>query len=288
MTEITWDGTGEKVWETGVDRGVLYRQDSGGDYANGYAWNGLTAVTESPSGAEASKQYADNIVYANLVSAEEYGGTIEAFTYPQQFAECDGTATPQVGVSVGQQTRKPFGLSYRTLIGNDIDGQDHGYKIHLMYGALAAPSEKAHNTVNESPELVTFSWEVSTTPVAATGLKPTSTIDIDSTKVTSGALAALETILYGSVGVDPRLPMPDEVFALFDGTIVEVTPTAPTYNAATDTITIPSVTGVVYKIDGEVVTGAVVITETTVVTAVPAAGYVFSPTSDDDWTITYV
>lgn len=295
MTELTWDGSGEKVFETGVDHGVLYIPDASGDYSNGYAWNGLTAVTESPSGAESTKQYADNIVYANLVSAEEYGGTIEAFTYPDEFAQCDGTATPSAGVYVGQQSRKNFGGAYRTLIGNDLEGTDFGYKLNLFWGALAAPSEKAHNTVNESPEAITFSWEFTTTPIAIPGInpetgkpfKPSASMTLDSTKVTPANLAALETILYGTAGVDPRLPLPAEVIALFAGSVTEVTTVAPTYNAATDEVTIPSVTGVVYQIDGEPVTGVVVITETTVVTAVPAAGYVFSPTSDDDWTIIF-
>lgn len=295
MAELTWDGSGEKVYETGVDHGVLYIPDNTGAYVNGYAWNGLTAVTESPSGAESTKQYADNIVYANLTSAEEYGGTIEAFTYPDEFAQCDGTATPSPGVYVGQQSRKTFGGAYRTLIGNDLEDTDFGYKLNLYWGAKATPSEKAHNTVNESPEAITFSWEFTTTPVAIPGInpetgkayKPSASMTIDSTKVNPTNLAALETILYGSVGVDPRLPLPEEVIALFAGSVTEVTTVAPTYDSGTDTITIPSVTGVIYMIGGEPVTGGVVITETTVVTAVPAAGYVFSATSDDDWTIIY-
>lgn len=295
MAELTWDGSGEKVYETGVDHGVLYIPDNTGAYANGYAWNGLTAVTESPSGAESTKQYADNIVYANLTSAEEYGGTIEAFTYPDEFAQCDGTATPSPGVYVGQQSRKTFGGAYRTLIGNDLEDTDFGYKLNLFWGAKATPSEKAHNTVNESPEAITFSWEFTTTPVAIPGTnpetgkayKPSASMTLDSTKVNPTNLAALETILYGSVGVDPRLPLPEEVIALFAGSVTEVTTVAPTYDSGTDTITIPSVTGVIYMIAGEPVTGGVVITETTVVTAVPAAGYVFSATSDDDWTIIY-
>lgn len=295
MTALTWDGSGEKVFETGVDHGVLYIPDNVGAYSNGYAWNGLTAVTESPSGAEATKTYADNIVYATLTSVEEYGGTIEAYTYPDEFAQCDGTATPSPGVYVGQQSRKTFGGAYRTLVGNDLEDTDFGYKLNLFWGAKATPSEKAHNTVNESPEAITFSWEFTTTPVAVPGTnpetgkayKPSASMTIDSTKVNPTNLAALELILYGQTGVDPRLPLPAEVIALFAGSVTTVTTVAPTYNASTDTITIPTVTGVIYMIDGEVVTGSVVITATTVVTAVPAAGYVFSATSDDDWTIIF-
>jgi hypothetical protein len=217
MAALTWDQVGEKTYETGVDHGVLYRQNpTTGAYDTGVAWNGLTAVTESPSGAESNKQYADNTVYVNLVSAEEFGGTIEAFTYPDEFAECDGTAVPTPGVAVGQQGRKPFGLSYRTKIGNDVAGQDFGYKLHLVYGALAAPSEKAYNTVNDSPEAITFSWEISTTPVdAGDDLKPTAQITIDSTKVAAADLQSLEDILYGSGTETARLPLPAEVVALF-------------------------------------------------------------------------
>lgn len=205
MAQLTWDETGKRFYETGVDRGVLFLQNSQGAYTNGVAWNGLTAVTESPTGAEANPQYADNIKYLNLVSAEEFGATIEAFTYPDEFAQCDGTATPSAGVSVGQQTRKTFGFAYRTKLGNDIAGSDYGYKLHLIYGALAAPSEKAYATVNDSPEALTFSWEVTTTPVDVPGLKPTAQLTIDSTKVDAAALADLEALIYGTAGVDPVL-----------------------------------------------------------------------------------
>jgi hypothetical protein len=289
MTRVQWDKVGEKVYQTGVDRGVLYRPDNTGDYVNGYAWNGLSSVTESPTGAEANKQYADNIVYVNLRSAEEFGATLEAFTYPEQFEECDGSASPQVGVSIGQQGRATFGLSYRTLIGNDLEGTDFGYKLHLVYGATAAPSERAYATVNDSPEAITFSWEITTVPVAVTGLRPTASITIDSTKVDADALATLEDFLYGTVGTDPSLPSPDEVLALFDGTITTTAAvTAPTYNSSTDIITIPSITGVVYKINGEIVTGTYgPITANTLVTAEPAAGYRFPTPSDDDWLITF-
>lgn len=215
MATLTWDATGSRLYETGVDHGVLYLLNTQGAYANGVAWNGLTAVTESPSGAEANPQYADNIKYLNLLSAEEFGCTIEAFTYPDAFAQCDGTANPSVGVSIGQQTRKTFGFAYRTKLGNDIEGSDHGYKLHLIYGALAAPSEKAYATVNDSPEALTFSWEVTTTPVDVPGYKPTAQLTIDSTKVDALALAELETLLYGSANTSPELPLPAEVIALF-------------------------------------------------------------------------
>lgn len=214
---LTWDGVGEKIYETGVDRGVLYIPNISGVYDTGFAWNGLTAVTESPSGAEPQPQFADNIKYLNLLSAEEFGGTIEAFTYPDEWGQCDGSAEAEVGVVVGQQSRKSFGLCFRSKIGNDVDGVDHGYKLHLIYGALASPSERAYNTVNESPEANTFSWEFTTTPTNVTGYKPTALITIDSTKVGAPALAALELILYGnSTGpVQPKLPTPDEVIAIF-------------------------------------------------------------------------
>ena len=215
MATLTWDATGTRFYETGVDHGVLYLLNSQGAYANGVAWNGLTAVTESPSGAEANPQYADNIKYLNLLSAEEFGCTIEAFTYPEAFAQCDGTVAPSAGVSIGQQTRKTFGFAYRTKLGNDIDGSDHGYKLHLIYGALAAPSEKAYSTVNDSPEALTFSWDVTTTPVDVPGYKPTAQLTIDSTKVDALDLAALEELLYGTANTTAELPLPAEVIALF-------------------------------------------------------------------------
>lgn len=216
MAALTWDQVGERVFETGVDRGVLYMPDVTGDYKNGVAWNGLTTVTESPSGAESNPQFADNIKYLNLISAEEFGATIEAFTYPDEFAECDGTAVPTPGVVVGQQGRKVFGLCYRTRLGNDLEGTDHGYRLHLVYGAQAAPSEKAYGTINDSPEAIAFSWDVTTTPVPVADLKPTALIVVDSTVVDSAALAALETALYGGTGVgaEPHLPSPDEVIEM--------------------------------------------------------------------------
>lgn len=218
MTKLVWDKTGERFYETGVEKGVLYPQVSGA-YPNGVAWNGLTAVTESPSGAEATPLYADNIKYLNLMSNEEFGATIEAYTYPDEFAECDGSAELSEGVRVGQQTRKTFGMSYVTRKGNDTEGTDHGYIIHLIYGALAAPSEKAYATINDSPEAITFSWEVSTTPVEVTGMKPTACITIDSTKVDAGKLATLEGKLYGTdePSGNATLPLPDEIATIFAG-----------------------------------------------------------------------
>lgn len=215
---ISWDGVGEKVYETGVDHGVLYVQDVDGTYPKGVAWNGLVSVTESPSGAEPNSQFADNIKYLTILSAEEFGGTIEAFTYPDEFNACDGLSEAEVGVIVGQQARKPFGLCYRTILGNDSAGQAYGYKLHLLYGCLVSPSEKAYQTINESPEAITFSWDFTTTPAAVTGFKPTASIVIDSTKADATDLAALEAILYGATGtpdVDGTLPSPDEVVALF-------------------------------------------------------------------------
>ena len=215
MSKLVWDQTGERLYETGVKQGVLYTMDTAGAYANGYVWNGLTAVTESPSGAEATPLYADDIKYLNMMSAEEFGGTIEAYTYPEAFAECDGSAALVAGVYIGQQPRKIFGLSYRTVIGNDVDSDSYGYKLHLIYGALASPSEKAFASINDSPEAITFSWEFSSTPVNVTGHKPTSCITIDSTKADKAKLAALEDILYGSESAEARLPLPDEIAQLF-------------------------------------------------------------------------
>ena len=214
MSKLTWDQTGERFYETGVKQGVLYPQAEGGTYPKGVAWNGLTAVTESPSGAEATPLYADDIKYLNLMSAEEFGATIEAYTYPDEFAQCDGSAEIAKGVSIGQQARKAFGMSYKTTLGNDVANNDYGYKLHLIYGALAAPSEKAYATINDSPEAITFSWEVTTTPVSVKGFKPTANITIDSTKVDKEKLTALEAILYGGDSDEPRLPLPDEVATL--------------------------------------------------------------------------
>lgn len=295
MTALTWDGLGEKEYETGVDHGVLYLPDPGtGAYDEGVAWNGLVGVTESPSGAEPSAQYADNIKYLNLLSAEEFGATIEAFTYPDEFAECDGTAEPQPGVLVGQQNRRKFGLSYRTKIGNDLEGNDFGYKLHLVYGCQAAPSEKAYTTINDSPEAITFSWELSTTPVPVTGLSPTSLLVIDSTKVDSADLAALEDMLYGTVGDDPRLPTPDEVLAVFGAgvTIVDMGTFAnqPSYNSGTHVVTLPAVTGVQWYINGEAVSSgaqpALGVGETAEVEARPSST-AYDLQGDDEWVFDY-
>jgi len=218
MSRLVWDQTGERLYETGVKHGVLYVQEAGA-YPKGVAWNGLTAVTESPSGAEATALYADDTKYLNLMSTEEFGATIEAYTYPEEFAECDGSAAVVAGVYIGQQTRKTFGMCYRTVVGNDVDTNDYGYKLHLIYGALAAPSEKGYATINDSPEAITFSWEVSTTPVSVTGYKPTASITIDSTKVDAEALKALEAILYGSEDAEARLPLPDEIIEIVGNTV---------------------------------------------------------------------
>lgn len=227
--KLVWDKTGERLYETGVDHSVLYPIQAGGVYSKGVAWNGLSAVSESPSGAEASPIYADNIKYLNLMSAEEFGATVEAYMYPDEFAECDGSVEVVPGMFAGQQSRKTFGLSYRTILGNDVDNNDYGYKLHLIYGALAAPSEKGYSTINDSPEPITLSWEISTTPVAINTvidgkkLKPTACLTFDSTKFDATFMAKLEEILYGTEptteggtdGVDARLPLPDEILKLY-------------------------------------------------------------------------
>lgn len=214
MSKLVWDQTGERVYETGVSKGVLYLPDESGKYTSGVAWNGLTAVTESPSGAEATPLYADDIKYVELRSAEEFGATIEAYTYPEEFEACDGSASIGTGVTIGQQDRKPFGLCYRTILGNDVKKDEFGYKLHLIYGATAAPSEKAYQTVNDSPEAITFSWEITTTPVEVPGFKPTSSITIDSTKIESSKLSAIEALLYGSGSAEAKLPDPAELIEL--------------------------------------------------------------------------
>ena len=212
--KLKWDQTGERIYETGVSNGVLYVQKANGSYDNGVAWNGLSTVTESPSGAESNAIYADNIKYLALTSAEEFGATVEAYTYPDEFAECDGSAEVADGVMIGQQDRKAFGMAYKTIVGNDTEKNAHGYKLHMIYGATAAPSEKGYSTVNDSPEPITLSWELSTTPVEVTGYKPTATLVIESTKANSEKLKALEDILFGSDETEARLPMPNEVISL--------------------------------------------------------------------------
>lgn len=217
MPRITWDKPEDRTYETGVKMGVLYVQGEDGSYPKGVAWNGLTSVNESPSGAEPTPLYADDIKYLNLMSVEELGATVEALTYPDEFAECDGSAALAKGVTIGQQKRKSFGLCYKTVLGNAVDGDEHGYKIHILYGAMASPSEKAYSTVNDSPEAMTMSWELTTTPVEVTGHKPTSLIVVDSTKCDADKLAKLEDILYGSASGDgPRLPLPDEIKTLME------------------------------------------------------------------------
>lgn len=294
MSQLIWDATGERFYETGVDHAVLYIPNNSGVYNDGFAWNGMTALTESPSGAESNPVYADNIKYLDLQSVEEFGGTIEAMTYPDEWGQCDGTAEPVPGVKMSLQTRKTFGLSYRTILGNDVQKNDFGYKLHLVWGALVAPSEKAYATVNDSPETVAFSWEFTTTPVPVGTIdsveyKPTAMMTIDSTKVDPDSLAALEELLYGTVSTDPSLPLPAAIVAMFAGTVTTVTPVAPTYDTTPDEITIPVVTGVVYKIAGEVVTGDVVITASTGVSAVPASTlYRFPPEAQTYWFFTFV
>lgn len=213
MPRLTWDDLGKRFYETGVKQGVLYPQVEGA-YPKGVAWNGLTAVTESPSGAEPTALYADDIKYLELISNEEFGCTIEAYTYPDEFKACNGEATLAEGVTIGQQTRVPFGFCYKTVLGNDEKKNDYGYKLHLVYGATASVSEKAFQTINDSPEAITFSWEVTTTPVAVKGFKPTAILTIDSTTIAADKLTALEDILYGKDEAEPRLPLPDEIAEL--------------------------------------------------------------------------
>ena len=216
MAKLVWDATGERKYENGVRNGVLYVMDESGTYPKGVAWNGLTAVTESPSGAEATALYADDVKYLNLISAEEFGATVEAYTYPDEFAQCNGEASLVNGVTIGQQPRKTFGMAYRTVLGNDVENESYGYKLHLIYGAVASPSEKAYATINDSPEAITFSWELKTTPVVVNGFKPTASLTIDSTKANAEKLAALEDILFGSESAEARLPLPNEIATLMN------------------------------------------------------------------------
>jgi hypothetical protein len=292
MAILTWDNAGERLYETGVDHGVLYIPDESGDYNDGVAWNGLTTVTESPAGADASPQFADNIKYLNLIAAETFGGTIEAFTYPDEFAEFDGTAIPTPGVAIGQQSRKVFGLCYRTLLGNDVDGTDHGYKLHLIYGAQAAPSEKAYATVNDSPAAIAFSWAITTTPVNVTDYKPTSLLVINSTEVDATTLSDLLDILYGA-SASPRMPLPDEIISMFEGTVtvvdLGVAANQPTYDSGTHVVTLPAVTGVQWKVNGVNKSSgaqpAMSVGQVSDVTAVPTAGYTLS--GDNEWVFDY-
>lgn len=294
MTALVWDELAERFFETGTDRGVLYIPTNG-EYTEGVAWNGLTGVTESPSGAEPTKQYADNIAYVTLMSREEFAATIEAFTCPDEFWQFDGVATTSGGLQIGQQKRGDFGFSFRTKKGNAVD-EDAGYILHLVYGAKASPSEKAYKTINDSPEPVTFSWALTTTPVPVTGMRPTAIIKIDSTdpRVDPAKLAQLEAILYGDNvgeggGNDPRLPLPDEVSELLETGVNLVTPVAPTYNAGTDIITIPATAGVIYSVNGVDVPAGDYgpITVNTVVKARPAATYSFTGTFVTEWLIVF-
>ena len=212
--KLVWDNVGERFYETGVKNCALYLQNNDGSYPKGVAWNGISAINESPSGAESSPIYADDTKYLNLISNEELSASIEAYTYPDEFAECDGSAEIATGITIGQQPRKAFGLAYKTTLGNDIAGNEYGYKLHLLYGCKAAPSEKAYSTINDSPEAITFSWEISTTPVNVKGFKPTSNLTIDSSKVAPEKLAALEVVLFGSESAEARLPLPDEIITL--------------------------------------------------------------------------
>jgi hypothetical protein len=290
MSVVVWDDTGNKRYETGVDQGVLYPLSSDtGLYDAGFAWNGLTAVNEKPGGAAANPQYADNIKYLNLLSAETFAGTIEAFTYPDEFGACDGTVSPLPGVVVGQQTRQVFGLCYRTKVGTDVP-PDAGFKLHLVYGALAAPSEKDYATINDSPAAVAFSWDFDCTPVNVTDYNPTCLIVIDSTKVDSGALTDLTNFLYGTDGTDPSLPAPDDVIALFGEDLVAITLGPATFNGA-HTVTIPSQTGVTFYVDNvEHAAGSVTLSaaQTVVVKARPNTGYVFNTPVVEEWLFTYV
>lgn len=286
MAQLLWDKVGERFFETGVDQGVLYIPDSNGAYTDGVAWNGLVNVTESPSGAEPNAQYADNIKYLNLFSAEEFAATLEAFTYPDEFQQFDGLAVPTPGVAVGQQARKVFGLSYRTKIGNDLEGDDYAYKRHLIYGCQASPSEKAYGTTNDSPEPITFSWSIATNPVAVANMKPTSILTIDSRHAPSGPMAALENMLHGASG-DPFLPLPDTVVSMFSAGVTIVSSLTKPSNTGND-ITVPTTTGVAYYwLDTLVAAGTLTIEESGVLEARPAVGYVFAAGIDTDWYYTH-
>jgi hypothetical protein len=299
VTALKWDQSGDRLYETGVSKGVLYPVQSDGSYSLGVAWNGLTTVTETPAGAGSNKQYADDIAYLNLLSAETFGGTIEAFTYPDEFGQCDGSAEPTPGVLFGQQGRKTFGLCFRTKVGNDVDGTDHGYKLHLWYGCLAAPSQKAYASVNDQPSAINFNWTVDTTPVPVgtvdgVDYKPLSLIVVDSTKVDSAALAALETQLYGDdSGTQANLPTPAEVVGLFSGSVtvvnMNVSANKPTYDSGTHVVTLPAVTGVQWKVNGVNKSAgaqpALTTGQTADVKATPQTGY--EVTGDTEYTFAY-
>jgi hypothetical protein len=294
MPKLIWDAIGQRFYETGVKNGVLYVQAVDGTYPAGVAWNGLTAVTESPSGAEASPLYADDTKYLNLMSAEEFGATVEAYTYPDEFGQCDGSSEIATGVVVGQQSRKMFGMVYKTTLGNDVAGEAYGYKLHIIYGAQAAPSEKGYQTINDSPEAITFSWEVSTTPVPVTGLKPTASLTIDSTKVNSTKLATLEAILFGTDVADARLPMPDEIATIF----TEAAPSALSLSSivpADDAINIAVNSNIVITFNNAILREAVVIASSVGVIVAGAKTWdatgkilTFNPTADLANDTTYI
>lgn len=290
MTSLVWDAPEERFFETGVDHGVLYMPNVAGEYVEGVAWNGLTGVTESPSGAEPTKTYADNILYATLFSVEEFAATIEAYTCPDEFWEFDGVTVTAAGMQIGQQRRPAFGFSFRTNKGNSLDGE-LGYILHLVYGCQAAPSEKAYKTINDSPEMTPFSWALTTTPVPATGFRPTAIIKVDSTdvRVNPVRLSALETVLYGSVGVDPRLPLPDEVDDILATGIQLVTPTMPAYDAGTNTITFPATAGIIWTVDDIDYdpSDTLVITENKVAYARPAPTYNFTGVFVDEYMMVF-
>jgi hypothetical protein len=290
MAILVWDDSGNRRFEAGVDHGVLYPiNPANGLYDTGYAWNGLTTVTETPGGAESNPQYADNMKYLNLQSAETFAGTIEAFTYPDQFAACDGSSSPSPGVYVGQQGRQMFGLSYRTKIGSDVNA-DLGFKYHLVYGLLASPSEKAYATLNDSPEAVAFSWDVDSSPAAVTGLKPTSLLVVDSTKVLAATITSLTDFLYGTAGSNPSLPSPDSVLAIIASGTTKITLTPPTFDNQ-HTITIPSLTGAKYYVDGVLhAAGTQLLTtgQKKIVSAAPDVGYAFNTPFVDEWMFTFV
>lgn len=286
--KLTWDNLGQRTYETGTSKGVLYLLDDEGDYTTAAAWSGLTKVTEKPTGAATTRVYADNINYLTLVSVEMWEGTIEALTYPDAWMVCDGSASPEAGVNIGQQPRESFGFCWRTEIGNDqtpaVASGD--YKLHLAYNCLAAPSERDYETINDTPDAIPFSWSITSTAVPIAGYSATSTVTIDSTKVDAAALLALETLLYGTDGAGASLPSPASVVALFAGTATSATPTAPTMTS--DVITIPVVTGVNYYIDGALVTGTVTITTNKVVTALPKPGYFFPDEVQTEWEFVHV
>lgn len=286
MTKLEWSRAGEKEYETGVSHGVLYPRDNTGKYPEGFPWNGLTSVTDSPSGAESNKQYADNEVYVNIKSAEEVGGTIEAFMAPRQFAECDGTREPIPGLQFGQQTRRSFGFSWQSRVGNDIEGTDYGFKIHLVYGADANPSEKQYQTINDSPEPSALSWEYTTIPVASgiPGLRNVSKLTIKSTDLAPAALEALLDVLYGTDSTPARLPSPREVYEIaLAGEPSEIRPAKPTF--VDDVITIPVVAGAEYRIGGVVQEAGPLpaITEDTLVSVHSKPGYTFPSNYDNTW-----